>query len=76
MKIHLSPGNDHDSKHALELLSDLSTSERYVIADKAYGSKQIREYIEAQAGVMKYRPSPTLLSHGFMINGDIKSVFK
>jgi len=76
LKIHLSPGNDHDSKHALELLSDLSTSERYVIADKAYGSKQIREYIEAQAGVMKYRPSPTQLSHGLMIDGDIKSVFK
>ena len=56
LKNHLSPGNDHDSKHALELLSDLSTSESYVIADKAYGSKQIREHIEKQGWHYKIPP--------------------
>ena len=40
----------------MELLSDLSTSESYVIADKADGSKQIREHIEKQGWHYKIPP--------------------
>lgn len=41
----LSQGNDHDSAHAIELLSKIDISESNILGDKAYGSKAIREYI-------------------------------
>lgn len=41
----LSRGNEHDSTHAIELLSKINISESNIHADKAYGSKSIREYV-------------------------------
>jgi len=46
----LSPGNDHDSVHAIDLLSKTDISESNVIGDRAYGSKAIRDFITAQGG--------------------------
>ena len=44
----LSRGNEHDSTHAIELLSKVNISYCNVLEDKAYGSKSIREYITEQ----------------------------
>lgn len=46
----LSPGNDHDSAHAIDLLSKTDISESNVIGDRAYGAKAIRDFITAQGG--------------------------
>ena len=50
MEFLLSPGNDHDSVHAIDLLSKTDLSESNVIGDRAYGAKAIREFITAQGG--------------------------
>ena len=44
----LSPGNDHDSKHAIPLLSQSKIDGSNILGDKAYGAKAIREYIDLQ----------------------------
>ncbi len=44
----LSKGNDHDSIHAVELLSKVSITGSNVLGDKAYGSAAIRAYITAE----------------------------
>lgn len=44
----LSAGNDHDSIHAVELLSNLPITGRTVLGDKAYGTEKIRNYITKQ----------------------------
>ena len=44
----LSPGNDHDSKHAILLLSQIKIDGSNILGDKAYGAKAIREYIDSQ----------------------------
>ena len=41
----LSAGNDHDSKHAIPLLSQVEIKGSNVLGDKAYSAKAIREYI-------------------------------
>lgn len=41
----LSPGNDHDSKHAIPLLANIDITGSNILGDKAYGAKAIREYI-------------------------------
>ena len=41
----LSPGNDHDSKHAIPLLKKIEIKGSNILGDKAYGAKAIREYI-------------------------------
>lgn len=41
----LSPGNDHDSVHAVELLRRIEISGSSVLADRAYGAQSIRTYI-------------------------------
>jgi transposase len=46
----LSPGNDHDSVHAVELLSRADLSQSNVLGDKAYGAKAIRNFITEQGG--------------------------
>ena len=43
----LSPGNDHDSKHAIPLLCQINIEESNVLDDKAYGAKAIRDYIDS-----------------------------
>jgi transposase len=46
----LSPGSDHDSLHAIELLSKADISQSNVLGDKAYGSKAIRDFITSSGG--------------------------
>lgn len=41
----LSPGNDHDSGHAIPLLEKIGIRGSNILADKAYGAKAIRDYI-------------------------------
>ena len=41
----LSSGNDHDSVHAVSLLSQVNIERSNILGDKAYGAKAIREYI-------------------------------
>ena len=44
----LSPSNDHDSKHAIPLLSQIKIDGSNILGDKAYGAKAIREYIDSR----------------------------
>ena len=46
----LSPGNDHDSRHAVSLIGQAEIRGSNVIGDKAYGSQAIREYITSREG--------------------------
>ena len=43
----LSSGNDHDSKHAIPLLSQIDIEGSNILGDKAYGAKAIRDYIDS-----------------------------
>ena len=38
-------GKDHDAGHAVELLEKVKISVSHVLADRAYGAREIREYI-------------------------------
>ena len=44
----LSSGKDHDSKHAVSLLSQINIDGSNILGDKAYGAKAIRSYIDSQ----------------------------
>ncbi len=44
----LSPGNDHDSIHAVELLEKVPIKGSNILGDRAYGSQNIRAYITNQ----------------------------
>ena len=44
----LSAGNDHDSVHAVELLKKTEIKGSNILADRAYGAKDIRAYISEQ----------------------------
>lgn len=50
IKFLLSKGNDHDSIHAIELLSKTDLSKSNVLGDKAYGTLTIRNYITECGG--------------------------
>ncbi len=50
MEFLLTAGNVHDSTVAVELLSRLDLSESNVLADKAYGTNQILDYIQREDG--------------------------
>lgn len=52
----LSPGNEHDSTHAVALLSKVDISQSNVLADKAYGAKSIRSFISQQGGAYTIPP--------------------
>lgn len=41
----LSPGNDADSTHAIELLKKVDIAGSNILGDKAYGTEAIRTYI-------------------------------
>ena len=43
----ISPGNDHDSKHAVPLLNQINIEGSNILGDKAYGAKAIRDYIDS-----------------------------
>jgi len=44
----LSPGNEHNSKHAVPLLKQIDIKGSNVLGDKAYGTQEIRDYISSQ----------------------------
>ena len=46
----LTGGNVHDSTVAIEVLSHLDLSDSTVLADKAYGTNKILDYIQRQDG--------------------------
>jgi Transposase and inactivated derivatives len=52
----LSPGNDHDSSHAIELLSRVDISGCNVLGDKAYGAKAIRDFISEHGATYDIPP--------------------
>jgi len=46
--VELSAGNVHDSKIAIDILSRISIKDAIVMADKAYGTQAIRQFIDEQ----------------------------
>ena len=52
----LSSGNDHDSVHAVSLLSQVNIERSNILGDKAYGAKAIREYIVSQEATYTIPP--------------------
>ena len=52
----LSSGSDHDSKHAVPLLSQIDIEGSNILGDKAYGAKAIRDCIDSQNAVYTIPP--------------------
>jgi len=52
----LSPGNDGDSTHAIELMNKIDIEGSNVLGDKAYGTKEIRTYIKEHGAVVVIPP--------------------
>ena len=52
----LSSGNDHDSRHAVPLLSQIDIEGSNILGDKAYGANAIREYIDSQGAAYTIPP--------------------
>jgi len=44
----LSPGNDHNSVHTIELLSKIELKGSNVIVNKAYATEEIRDFIKSK----------------------------
>jgi transposase len=56
LKLYLTPGNINDSCVAVEILSGVTLSGSVVLGDKAYGTHEIREYIESQGATYCISP--------------------
>jgi transposase len=54
--VHLSEGNIHDSKEASECIADVNLEGTIFMADKAYGSKAIRDQITSGGGTVCIPP--------------------
>ena len=52
----LSPGNDHDSTHAIELMSMTDIEGSNLPGDKAYGTKEILAYIKEHGATVVIPP--------------------
>ena len=52
----LSPGNENDSTHAIELMSMTDIAGSNLLGDKAYGTKEILAYIREQGAVVVIPP--------------------
>ena len=52
----LSPGNDHDSTHAVELMRKIDITDSNVLGDKAYGTKEIIAYIKEHGATVVIPP--------------------
>lgn len=61
----LTGGQIHDAKVAIELLSRVKITGSNILADKAYGSEQIRGYITAQGAVYTIPPKNNLIDPWF-----------
>ena len=47
----LSPGNDHDSTHAVEILSKVDIEGSNILGDRAYDTDGVLEYIGEQGAI-------------------------
>ena len=56
MAFMLSPGNEHDSVHAIPLLKQIDIKGSNILGDKAYGAQAIREYILSQEAAYTIPP--------------------
>ena len=54
--ISLTAGQIHDSTQAIEILSRLNIEGSNILADKAYGTQEIQEYIEKQGAIYTIPP--------------------
>lgn len=52
----LSPGNDHDSVHAVELMEMTDITGVNMLGDKAYGTKEILAYIKEHGATVVIPP--------------------
>ncbi len=52
----LSPGNDNDSTHAIELMSKTDIEGSNLLGDKAYGTKEILSYIKEHGATVVIPP--------------------
>lgn len=52
----LSPGNENDSTHAIELMSMTDIAGSNLLGDKAYGTKEILAYIREQGAAVVIPP--------------------
>lgn len=52
----LSPGNDNDSTHAIELMSMTDIAGSNLLGDKAYGTKEILTYIKEHRAAVVIPP--------------------
>ena len=52
----LSPGNDNDSTHAIELMSMIDIAGSNLLGDKAYGTKEILAYIKEHRATIVIPP--------------------
>lgn len=64
----------HDSKVAVELLSDVNITGSNTLGDKAYGTAAIRDYITKQNAQHTIPPKENNPNHGIVTFGCIKSV--
>ena len=51
VEFFLSPGNDHDSIHAIELLDKVELKGSYVLGDRAYDTNDILKYLQQREAV-------------------------
>jgi len=63
----LTAGQVHDSRKAVEILSELNIQGSNILADKAYGTREIREYIEGREADIQYLRNPMLKKNGNVI---------
>ena len=52
----LSPGNDNDSTHAIQLMNKIDIAGSNLLGDKAYGTKEIRAYINEHRATVVIPP--------------------
>ena len=52
----LSPGNDNDSTHAVELMNKTDIAGSNLLGDKAYGTKEILAYIQEHGATVVIPP--------------------
>jgi transposase len=58
VEFFLSPGNDHDATHAIELLDRVEIEGSNILGDRAYDTDAILEYIQRR-GAVAVIPSKT-----------------
>ena len=69
----LTGGNIHDATVAVEVLSHLDISDSTILADKAYGTNEILDYIQQQDGDYAIPQNPIHATPGVVIGHSIRS---